>query len=145
MSAIDELLKELDDHYNDPLGMVIAARAELAALRATTSELEEANRFVHLANDLITELRATVEAQARQLEEAREAIQPFAIIGDVFVKQYPHDNSIWTKLPDNQMVKVGWNHLIVTINDLRRASAWLAANAPAPQAQPAQRVTAEDK
>lgn len=128
MSALDELLKELDDHYNDPIGMVEAARAELAALRDTITE----------SCALIDTLNTTIAMQAQQLEEARKTIEPFAIVGDVFVKQDPYDDSVWTKLPDNQMVSIGWSHLIVTLNDFRRASAWLAANAPAPQAQPEQ-------
>lgn len=59
-------------------------------------------------------LRATVAEQARQLEQARAIIE----------RQYTGNYRSYTERRDNMR-------------------AWLDANAPAPQAQPAQRVTAE--
>jgi hypothetical protein len=42
VNAIERLLKELDEHYNDPLGMVSAARADLAAITDALTKLDTA-------------------------------------------------------------------------------------------------------
>lgn len=160
LSAGDYLLREIGAALNCAPDATILQNIE--QLRASeqywqqTAETERANAAAQReraerlradyerAFDAVTELDRQIVAQARQLEQAREAIQPFATIGDVFSKLDHNDDSVWTKLPDNQMIAVGWSHLTVTINDLRRASAWLTANAPAPQAQPAQ-MTADER
>jgi hypothetical protein len=62
-------------------------------------------------------------SSGKEIEKLKEALRPFAVIGDVLSKQSPSDDSPWTRIPDNQSISVGWEHLTVTAGDLRRAAA----------------------
>lgn len=115
---IESEIESIFDHCSNFMN-VDRVRAELASLRAAAAEREE--------------LKRTIEAQAAQLEQARNVIEPFAKLGDVFTKQDKYDDSIWTKIPDDDLITCGWKHLVVRVRDFRSAAIWLAANAPAPE------------
>jgi hypothetical protein len=73
------------------------------------------------------------EEAAALIEEAREALAPFADLGSVWSKSGPCDDSPWTTRPDDTRLTVGadhigWNH--VTVGDLRRAFVTLAKLTP---------------
>lgn len=158
--GIDSAIKRLSDDPEETLtGATVKATETIAQLRAENAELKENDaRTIDrcdtcgcvLIEDVLEgddeysdpycpacrcrELSATVTDQARQLAEAREIIEPFSIIGDVFSKQDNHDDSSWTNIPDDDLISCGWKHLTVRIKNFRAASNWIASN-PAPQQQ----------
>lgn len=114
MSAIDEVIRYAADNATIDAGIYPSvARAELAALRDSErswqaqAEIERANAAEQ--RERAEQLRVTVEAQARQLTEAREIIAHY------------------------EECPTGGN---CGMRDIARD--WLAANAPAPQAEQAQ-------
>lgn len=64
----------------------------------------------------------------RQRDRLREALRPFAEIGDALTKQDSGDNSVWTTIPDD--APVTWPHLIPEAGKYRAASAALAECEP---------------
>lgn len=118
MSALDDSLTDVWESISELLAN--DARAELAALRASeqywqqTAETERANATEQRERAEI--LGAIVEVQERQLEQAR-----MIIIG-------PYEGHGLTSC---------------ACNFCRDRRTWIAANAPAPQAQPAQCMTSE--
>lgn len=56
----------------------------------------------------------------KKRESLKKAILPFAYIGNVFLKHGERDDSCWTEVPDDLEISLRWNHLKITVKDLRR-------------------------
>lgn len=137
--AIEKLIDEIENKDKRTRG---AARAELARLRLAASEADalraerdtasqrvdlmvealrdqqiEWNGIVIKQQTSIVQLRVTVAEQARQIEAAREIIDVVARLG----------------IGDGTFVRIG-NDTWPKCSDVILARAWLAANAPAPEA-----------
>ncbi len=92
MSALDFVC---EDGNRASRPMKRDARAELASLRGKAAELDEANKYVHTANGLIAELRATVAEQARQLSEARRIMVNSVEIANITDSAIPSGVEKW--------------------------------------------------